>query len=315
MNSFVRHTALIFMTLVLIAGCGGKGEKSASQVAAKVNSGEISVHQINFLLQRANIKPEQQEAARSQALERLIDQELAVQKATEKKLDRSPEVVQQLEAAKREVLQRAYLESVVQDVSKPTDKEVKDYYSIHPELFSNRRIYNYRLLGVQTPSDKIPMVQEMLTKGKGLEEIVVWAKEQNLRYATDVATKAAEQIPMQILPRLSQMKDGQVALLAEKNGIELLQLMQSKAEPVDEAHATPAIQQYFIGMRRNERLQSEMKQLRQAAKLQYVGDFKPPAAADASAPVAAAPMTASAPQSASGAMALDLEKGIAAGIK
>lgn len=314
MNFPVRNAVLSLLVTTLLVACGAKGEKAATQVAAKVDSGEISVHQINYLLQRANVKPEQQQAARGQALERLIDQELAVQKATEKKLDRSPEVLQQLEAAKREILQRAYLEGITQDVPKATEKEVKDYYAAHPELFSARRIYSYRALGIQAPADKVPVIQEMLAKNKTLEEIVAWAKEQNLRFAVDAATKSAEQMPMQMLPRMNQMKDGQVALVTGNGGVEIVQLVQSKSEPVDETRATPAIQQYFLGLRKNERLQKEIKTLRAAAKIEYKGDFKAPADQSAPAvPAAAAPAAPQAPTAASAPS--ELEKGFAAGVK
>ena len=70
------------VTLVaLLAGCGDKKkDKNATQIAAKVNKEEISIHQINFVLQQQRgLKPEQSEAASKQILERLIDQELAMQ--------------------------------------------------------------------------------------------------------------------------------------------------------------------------------------------------------------------------------------------
>ena len=35
-----------------LGGCGNSAVKESSQVAAKVNDAEISVHQINFVLQR-----------------------------------------------------------------------------------------------------------------------------------------------------------------------------------------------------------------------------------------------------------------------
>lgn len=102
-------TAAVLASLGLAACSGGDKDKPASQVAAKVNKEEISVHQINYLLQRQpGLKPEQAESASKTALERLIDQELAVQKAEELKLDRDPRVVQALDAARREILSRFY---------------------------------------------------------------------------------------------------------------------------------------------------------------------------------------------------------------
>ena len=88
----------------LLAACGGGDgdKKPATQVAAKVNSGEISVHQVNQVLQRQpGLKPEQVQAVSRRVLDGLVDQELAIQQATEQKLDRDPRVVSAIEAAKR----------------------------------------------------------------------------------------------------------------------------------------------------------------------------------------------------------------------
>jgi EpsD family peptidyl-prolyl cis-trans isomerase len=75
----VLAAALVVLTLT--AG-GDKGDKNvASQVAAKVRSEEISVHQINFLLGRTNAgnaSTEDVKALRREVLEKLIDQQLAV---------------------------------------------------------------------------------------------------------------------------------------------------------------------------------------------------------------------------------------------
>src|SRR5512146_2004707 len=91
-----------------LAACGSKDvEKPASQIAAKVNSGEISVHQLNYVLTRTGASSASPEAApkiRREVLDKLVDQELAVEQALEKKLDRSPEVVMAIESARREIL-------------------------------------------------------------------------------------------------------------------------------------------------------------------------------------------------------------------
>src|SRR4029079_12870670 len=82
-----RHLGMLAMALAvaatLLVGCGDKKkEKAATQTAAKVNKEEITVHTINFLLaQQRALAPEQAASASRAALERLIDQELALQKA------------------------------------------------------------------------------------------------------------------------------------------------------------------------------------------------------------------------------------------
>ena len=79
---------------------------------------------------------------RREVLDRLVDQELAVEKAIEKKLDRSPEVLLALENSRREILARAYVEQITAGVPKPTTEEAKKYYAENPALFAERRIYN-----------------------------------------------------------------------------------------------------------------------------------------------------------------------------
>ncbi len=59
--------------------------------------------------------------------------------------------MQQIEAARREIIARAYAEKIGQGAPKPTAQEVNAYYEAHPALFSQRRIYN--LQEVEHPGD------------------------------------------------------------------------------------------------------------------------------------------------------------------
>jgi len=128
---------------LLVAGCGEKEEAVASQTAVKVNKDEITVHQINFVLQQQRgLRPEQTDEASRQILERLIDQEVTLQRAEDLKVDRDPRVVQALEAARREIISRAYLEKVGENAPQPLPDEIRKYYEDKPALFSQRRIYS-----------------------------------------------------------------------------------------------------------------------------------------------------------------------------
>ena len=66
--------------MVLLAGCGERKDQARVEVAARVGSDEVTIEQIQLVLQQQRqLRPEQAEAASRQILERLIDQQLAVQ--------------------------------------------------------------------------------------------------------------------------------------------------------------------------------------------------------------------------------------------
>ena len=94
MPRILARAASLAIAAAALAACGGsRPEGQASQTAAKVNKEEITVHQINFVLgQQRAVPPELAASASRQVLERLIDQELAMQKAGDQKLDRDPRV-------------------------------------------------------------------------------------------------------------------------------------------------------------------------------------------------------------------------------
>ena len=152
---------------IALSACGDKKVKPASQVAAKVNGDEITVHQINFVLQQQRgLKPEQVDEASRTVLERLIDQEIAVQMAVKAKLDRDPRVVQAIEAGRRDALARAYIESQAEGTAKPSAEEINKYYGDKPALFKNRRVYTFQEFVIQAPPQAMATVQSTLLSAK-----------------------------------------------------------------------------------------------------------------------------------------------------
>lgn len=305
----MRATALALASVaILLSACGGGKSDKASQTAAKVNKEEITVHQINFVLQRQpGLKPEQAEAASKQVLERLIDQELAVQKAEEQKLDRDPRVVQQIEAAKREIIARAYVERVGESVGKPSAEEVSKYYNEKPALFKDRRIYSLQELVIEAKPEQFDAIRAKLKEAKNMAEFADYLKANDIRFAGNQAVRAAEQLPLANLDAIAAMKDGDSAISSAPNGLQVLYLQGSRSQPVDEARARPAIEQFLSNQRKAELVQKDMKALREAAKIEYVGKF----AEGAPAAAAAAPASVAAPApAASGLDANAISKGM-----
>lgn len=311
---------LSLITLVasaaLLSACGDKKDKVASQTAAKVNKAEVTVHQINFVLQQQrNLRPEQTDAASKQILERLIDQELALQKADDLKLDRDPRVVQQLEAAKREIIARAYLEKVGEAAVKPTPEEIKTYYEAKPALFKERRIYSIQEIAIEAKPEQVPALREKLTGSKNISEFVEYLKANDFKFSGNQAVRAAEQLPLQSLDAFAKMTDGQAMLNQAPNGVQVVVLAGSRSQPVGEEQARPAIEQFLLNERKRKLIEDDVKAMRAAAKIEYVGKFGEGAPAAGTAP-AAAPATATqpaapaAPAASSGLSATDISKGM-----
>lgn len=317
-NALSAKRSLIVATgclALVLAACGGgnKKDKPASQVAAKVNKEEISVHQINFVLQQQRgLKPEQADVASRQALERLIDQELALQKAQELKIDRDPRVVQQIEAAKREIVARAYIEKTGEAAAKPSAEDVSKYYADKPALFKDRRIYSIQEIAIETKPDQIDTLRAKLQAAKSVNEFVEYLKANNIRFAGNQAVRPAEQLPLNMLDTFAKMKDGQAMLVPSANGAQVIVLAGSKSEPVDEARAKPAIEQFLLNEAKRKLIESDVKSLRAAAKIEYVGKFAEGGAAAAAAAAKATEDAAAAAANAQpGALATDaINKGL-----
>ncbi|MBL8330812.1 MAG: EpsD family peptidyl-prolyl cis-trans isomerase [Rubrivivax sp.] len=277
LNTFrpVLVVSLLTASLVLVACGGGKDEKKAAgQTVARVNKEELTVHQINFVLsQQRGLRPEQTDAASRQVLERLIDQELAIQKATEQKLDRDARVVAQLEAARRDIISRAYFERVGEAAPKPAPEDIKKYYDENPALFAQRRVYQLQEIAIEATPDKVDALNAALKSAKTAADFVQYLRTNNFKFNGNQAVRGAEQIPMALLATLSKMKDGESLFNATPTGATVLVLAGSRAQPVDEATARPAIEQFLVNDRKRRLVADDVKALRAAADIKYLGKF------------------------------------------
>jgi EpsD family peptidyl-prolyl cis-trans isomerase len=260
---------------VLLAGCGdSKKDKPATQTAARVNKEEITVHQINYVLsQQRGLPPEQAASAGKQVLERLIDQELAVQKAAEQKVDREPRVTQQVEAARREIIARAYLDKIGAGAPKPTPEEIKKYYDANPALFKERRIYSLQEIAIEAPPEQVETLRAKLQEAKNVNEFVEYLKANSIKFVGNQAVRPAEQLPLNVLPTIAQLKDGQTIFSKTPRGAQVVILAGSRSQPVDEERARPAIEQFLLNERKRKVIDDDLKALRAASKIEYAGDY------------------------------------------
>lgn len=279
------HAALGLFLLFVLTACGqSEDEKPASQVAAKVDGTEITVHDVNFALSQLSPGAAQSQMAANRVLQELVNQQLLLQKATEAKLDRDAKVLQTLEAARKRILAQAYLERQIGTPTPPTATQVSEYYQKHPELFEHRRLYRFQEIVIQTKPEQVSLIQEQIGKVRNLPELVNWLSEQKIPYRTATAAKAAEELPLEWLPRLHQMKDGQIVTIPSNGQMQILHLVASQEQGLSEKAAKPLIERFLTNSQRSQRVEAELKKLRAAAKIELVGQFNTPAGATPTTP-------------------------------
>ena len=131
---FALLAAAVFA--LALAGCNQAGVEP-SQVIARVNADEISVHQVNFALGQAS-KATISKSERDALVEKMIDRQLLQQQSLLQKLDRRPELMARLEEARLDILAAAYAEEVSGKLAAPDEGAAARYFAAHPALFAGR---------------------------------------------------------------------------------------------------------------------------------------------------------------------------------
>jgi EpsD family peptidyl-prolyl cis-trans isomerase len=275
MRNFILAPA--FLLVAATAGCDkGGGGSGTAEWAARVNGAEISVVQLKSAIS-PTAEPSQEQMSRGapQALETIIERQLLAQDAVKNKLEGDPKTALLLENARKQVLAQAAIEKAMSVAARTTQGEIQAFYDKNPALFAQRRVYRFQEIGAAVPGNEIEAVKQLAQKSKSILEIGAWLKARNIPFNNVDSTKPAEQLPMELLPQLSKMSDGQIAIIPSQNGATILQLAQSQQAPLDLKQATPLIEQFIQNGRRLELAKAEVKRLREAAKIEYAVQFTP----------------------------------------
>jgi EpsD family peptidyl-prolyl cis-trans isomerase len=253
-------------------------------VAAKINNRDITVHQVQALLQRQpRLAEERPEVAAKLALDSLVEQELAAQAAQSQGLDRDPQVLQYLELARREVLARAYQDRLALSAAGVGSNEVDQFYDDQPALFGDRRVYTLREFAFTAPPDQLHEVRTMVRESKDARDLDARLTAAGVSYISRVFGQAAEDIPAGLLRQLAPLSAGQSVVAEHATGVRVYFVLALQSAAVERRHATEAIRRYLSVEKQRDVVQQGMKDLRRQASVEYVGGYGAPVPTPASA--------------------------------
>lgn len=265
---------LLAVLALACAGCEQSAAQRASQaVVARVNGAQISAASLGAAGNAGS-----REAMR-EALEKIIDRELLVQRALELGLERDPQTAAAIDAGRRQILAQAYVDRVAGSgaAKGASAQEVHAFYAENPALFAERRIYRLRELVVSAPAELLEVLRAESARAASLEDIAAWLQRRGARFSTVALTQPAEELPLAYLPRLARMADGEIAVLARPayagsaGGASVIQLEHAEDAPLSQAQAQPVIERFLAARQRGEAAAAEVRRLRAAARIEYVG--------------------------------------------
>lgn len=265
----------------------GGSDTTTSQVVATVNSKEISIHQVQTVLElQPKLAQQFGEQSSERVLDSLIEQELAAQAAKSAGLDQTPKVVQALALSQREVLARAYQDQLASKVSMPDDADVEAYYKQHPELFVKRRLYGLQEVVVRAADSELQSVKPQIESAASLVAVNAVLQKSALKYSARQSSQWAEALPMELLGKLAAKSVGQSVWVGRPDGAVILTIVSAEESPLTLGQAKPAIREVLWSLRRKQAIQKGMTALREQAKItrQTVGASASASSAEAQKP-------------------------------
>jgi len=271
---------LFFIVQILLALSGCErgeedGQSDASQVAAKVNSREITVHKLNHVLKSARLDPGSSvQEISNKVLDKLINEEIILQKAEKLNLERNPDVLLAIEMAKERVLIEEFLTKVIPQPSiKPS--EVKQYFDDHPKLFSDRKIFTYSKVLVNTKEDQAPVIKDLIDSADEIDELLTKIDDAGAKYQIVKEKKGSEELPKPLLEPMYKLTIGDIGFLTSKGSILILQIDTVEDAPLDFDAVKQTIENYLIVESRNNQIKQLVSELRDQAQVEYIGEFEP----------------------------------------
>lgn len=267
-----EHPYAIALTAIVIASllpaCGSHTASQHSQVVARVNDQDVTLLQLNQVLQSSDGGAATPETVHA-AIDSLVDEELLVQQAVKVKLDRDPAIVQAMERSRRQLLAQAYAEKMLYPKERIALAEEESYYKDHPALFENRKLYRITAFTIKS-ADLSDRLNADLDKAHSVDEVRNVLEKHEIQFETQQLNSTAEEMPLDKVDQFSKAHVGDLLVAAEPDAKTVLMSLASIEErPLTFERAKPLIEQYLLNVRDAQATTAYLQRAKLAAKITY----------------------------------------------
>lgn len=258
-----------------VSGCGEKKPEAVSTGAAAVtvNGHPILDAEIQTKYTMRDDGDGKTRPVSEQAMESLVNMELMRQAAIQAKLDGEEKTQAKIANSMRSILAMAYMEQLLESVSKPTDAEISAYYSQHPERYSARKQYAVQEIQIRQAPDAAEAILEQLGKLQGVDRFEKWLNENKIAHQTTPISVMTDGMPDDVLEKFKSSSVGNAIVLDGKEPMRILFIMSEQVQPAALEQVAQQIGNTLYEQRRKVQLDSALSQLRNKAKIEYVAPY------------------------------------------
>lgn len=261
--------------LLLLVGAAGCSPVGDPEVVARVNGNPILASDLDRALRHAPPTADAVGSARRLALESLVIEELFAQQYLRAVPGSAAVDRAVVTAARRDALAQRFVAGLMKDVPRPTADEIRAAFYASPSLYARRQVFELRQVDIQAPPERGDEIRRQIASQPDVEALLEWLRAENLRFAMNLAEVGTEDLPPPLAKRLPSLRPGQVAVLPAPNGLLLLQLVGSRAAPLDLVTAWPSIEARLWAERQKAAVSEEFARLSKLAMIRYEPEAAP----------------------------------------
>lgn len=279
-----RQWAALAMIGILCAGLGAcekKAEKGAGeakgapegQVVARVNGQEITIHEVEAELGRSGIAEADDIAVQEAAVQNVVRRKLFAQAALERKLDREPAVILNLEAAREAVLGEAYMMRELSAVASPSITEIDDYIASNPLMFTDRRSYIVRALNMAASDysdDFVPLFDETADFTELKKELTA----RNVKFDEVRAARLSTDFGPDVRNQLARLGINDNLVVRTETSAQIVKIEAETPVPIAFEQARVMARSILLQERLRTTAGSLEEGLRKAAQVEFLGPYK-----------------------------------------
>lgn len=259
------------MILAMTSGCTKKAE---GQTVAVVNGDEITAAELNSQLANAKLSPGiDKTKARSEILQGLIDRRLLAQEASKEGIDKSPEFVARQREMDGQLLIQMLAERKNGAALLPTDSDVAQFESSHPQMFAKREIWSLDQLRFRMPTSGPVMGQ--IPKTKSLPELAKVLSSNGIASTPVKATVDSSLVPQEIYEKIEALAPGEPFIVPVGTDAIASAILSRDPQPLTGDQAKTVAVAALRKQQTMKTLGDELKLLRSSAKIQYQPGFAP----------------------------------------